>query len=79
MRVTYPHDPERVDKWVGKHASVVQIVCASVVGLSFLAAAVAGFGWMDAWALLIVPGLCIPAGLFWVWSYQEGGGGDNEE
>ena len=79
VKVSYPHDPERFNRWIAKHASVVQIVAFSVVGLSCLLAAVLTKWLEHSVFLLVIPGLGVPALFLIAWSYQEGGGdGDNE-
>ena len=76
VKVSYPHDPERLDRWIGKHASVIQAWLA--VGWTVLAIASIGWAIFGAPLALLFPvagGLFV--GFFGWWSYQEGGGGDD--
>ena len=74
VKVTYPHDPERLDRWIGKHASVIQ----ATLSLTWLAVSVLSVLLMVLWdwrLVLLIPVWSVPTGFFGWWSYQEGGGG----
>ena len=76
MRVIYPHDPERLDRWIGKHASVIQ----ATLSLTWLAVSVLSVV-LALWRpllLLVIPIWTLPTAFFGWWSYQEGGGAEQE-
>ena len=78
VNVQYPHDPERLDKWIAKHASVIQATL-SVAWLVVSVAAVVLMAFVDWRLVLLIPVWSVPTGFFGWWSYQEGGdGGGNE-
>ena len=72
VKVSYPHDPERLDRWIGKHASVIQ----ATIALTWLGVSVASvlLGLWRPLLLLVIPIWALPSVVFWVWAYQEGGG-----
>ena len=78
VNVQYPHDPERLDKWIGRHASVIQAWLAigwTVVAIGSILWAILG----EPVALLFPVATGLFVGFFGWWTYQEGGdGGDNE-
>ena len=77
--VDYTHDPERLDRWIGKHASVIQAWLA----IGWTVATIAAIGWAivgpEPLALLFPVVLGLFVGFFGWWSYQEAGLGDGDK
>ena len=82
VKVSYPHDPERLDRWIGKHASVIQASLAvgwTVVALVSVGLAILVPGRKPLLFLFVPVVLGLFVGFFGWWSYQEGGGGDKDD
>ena len=83
MGVKYPHDPERLDRWIGKHASIIQAFLALswlTVALGSIVVAVWPLEGADRLIMLMTPVVWgLVAGFFGWWSYQEAGPGEEQD
>ena len=72
-------DPNRIDRWIQRHGSVIQLVSVAVFALSCLVAAFAGAVSMGPWALLLLPATAVPGAVmsFWVHLLGDEDDGDN--